>query len=68
MTEYDLFVQHIPMIAEMAVIAARMDDADYLTWKTETLDAAPPVAKSFIGKTLIVIDKYREERKAGVEV
>lgn len=64
MTEYDLFVEHIPMIAEMIVICSEMDDERYLEWENETLDTAPQAAKSFIKKVLTVISKNRAKRRA----
>ena len=56
MTEYDLFVECIPMIAEMAARCRRLDRADYETWKQETMEHAPDLVKSFMGKVLVCID------------
>ncbi len=57
MTEYDLFVECLPMIAEMAVRCRTLDRADYETWKQETMEHAPDMVKSFMGKVLVCIDK-----------
>lgn len=65
MTEYDLFVRCIPMIAEIVARSAEMNDAEYLHWKTETLTVAPEVVKCFMSKVLIVIDKYRLKERVG---
>jgi len=56
MTEYDLFINCIPMIAEIAVKYHGLDRQEYDDWKQETLDTAPETARTFIEKVFIVID------------
>lgn len=60
MTERDLYVKHIPEIAEIVVYARRMSNEEYEQWKQETLEFAKRNgAQGFISKVFIVIDKYR---------
>ena len=56
MTEYELFVSCIHMIAEMIAECQRMPVQQYEEWKKETLEAAPDPVKEFVGKVFIVID------------
>lgn len=58
MTEYDLFVKCIPMIAGMAVRCRRMSRQDYEQWKQETMEHAPEMVKEFVRKVFIVINSY----------
>ena len=58
MTEFDLFVKCIPMIAEMVIICRKLNQQDYEDFKCEAIKAAPESVKEFIGKVLTVIDKY----------
>ena len=58
MTEYDLFVECIPMIAEMAARCRRLSEREYEDWKRETMGHAPEMVREFMGKVLITIDKY----------
>lgn len=58
MTEYDLFVECIHMIAEMVVRCRRMSGGEYETWKSETMEHAPDTVKGFMGK---VIDEWRQQ-------
>ena len=58
MTEYDLFVSCIPMLAEIAVRCRKLDRQDYEEWKQKTMEHCPEAVKAFMGKVLIVIDKY----------
>ena len=57
MTEYDLFVECLPMIAEMAVRCRSLDREDYEAWKAETMERAPDKVKPFMEKVLVCIDK-----------
>lgn len=58
MTEYDLFVECIPMIAEMADLARMMDRQEYEAWKRGIMeDMAPePEAAKVMGRFLAVVD------------
>lgn len=58
MTERDLYISLIPMIAEMAAECRRMDRGDYEDWKREAMEGAPDAAKAFMGKVLAVIDGF----------
>lgn len=58
MTERDLYISCIPMIAEMAVRCRRLDRQEYDDWKGETIEHAPEMVKRFIGKVFIVIEKF----------
>mgnify|MGYP005797592675 FL=1 len=62
MTEYDLFIQCVPMIAEIVVRAKRMTEEQYRDWKQEqekALKASGQKSNSFALKVLEVIDTYR---------
>ena len=52
MTEYDLFVECLPMIAEMAVRCRSLDREDYEAWKAETMERAPDKVKPFMERCL----------------
>ena len=56
MTEYDLYVSCIPMIAEITVRCQKMDSQGYEGWKQETMEHTPETVKEFMGKVLIGID------------
>lgn len=58
MTEYDLFVSNIPMIAEMTVRCRRLEQRDYEDFKNEVMESASNKEKRFIRKVFIVMDKY----------
>lgn len=58
MSEYDVFVASIPMIAEMVVRCRRMDKQDYEEWKREVIESADDVVREFVRKVLICIDIY----------
>ncbi len=58
MTEYDLFVECIPMIAEMAARCRRLSEREYEGWKRETMGHAPEMVREFMVKVLITIDRY----------
>lgn len=59
MTEYDLFVHSIPVIEELIVDSRQLTPEEYQGWKQWVLSIAPENVKSFVGKVLCVIDKYR---------
>ena len=62
MTEYDLFIQCVPMIAEMVVKVKRMTEKQYQEWKQEqenALKASGQKTNSFALKVLKVIDTCR---------
>lgn len=56
MTEYDLFVECLPMIEEMVIRCCRLSGAEYEGWKRETMKHAPETVKIFLSKVLILID------------
>lgn len=58
MSEYDVFVASIPMIAEMVVRCRRMDKQDYEEWKREVIESADDVVREFVRKVLICIDMF----------
>lgn len=62
MTEYNLFTECIPEIAQIAVKCSRMAGQEYETWKRKVmqveLQSANGTAKRFMKKVLIVIDSY----------
>lgn len=60
MKERELFIQSIPLIAEITVESRKISDVEYEEWKHETLNNAPDTAKDFILKVLSIIDKYRQ--------
>lgn len=55
MTELDLYLQCIPMIAEMIVICRKLSVQQYEEWKRETLEKAPESVKRFLVKVFVVI-------------
>lgn len=65
MTELDLYLQCIPMIAEIIVICRKLSVQQYEEWKRETMEAAPDTAKKFLGKVFIVISSELERKKGG---
>lgn len=58
MTEYDLYISCVPMIAEMVTRCRRLERRQYEDWKRETMESAPETVKGFIRKVLIAIDSY----------
>lgn len=63
MSEYDVFVACIPMIAEMVVRCRKMDKQKYKEWKQRAIQAAPDEVKSFWKKTLVCIDRRVTNKK-----
>lgn len=63
MTEYDLFVECIPMIAEIAARSRRLSREEYEGWKKETMEHCPEVIKGFMRKVMTVIDSLVLERE-----
>lgn len=61
MTELDLYLQCIPMIAEMIVICRKLPVQQYEEWKRETLETAPESAKGFLVKVFMVISAELEK-------
>lgn len=59
MTEYDMFVENIPVIAEIIVYSRGSTEEQYQQWKQEFLNKIPEETKRFAKKTLHVIDMYR---------
>ena len=55
MTELDLYLQCIPMIAEMVVRCQKLSVQQYEEWKRETMETAPESVKGFLVKVFIVI-------------
>ena len=62
MTELDLYLQHIPMIAEMVVRCRKMSAQQYEEWKREAVEASPDTAKEFIIKVFTVISVELERK------
>lgn len=58
MTERELCESCIPMIAEMVIRCRRLSGGEYQDWKRETMEHCPETVKEFMGKVLIVMDKY----------
>ena len=59
MTERDLFVGSIPIIAKMTVASRQLTEEEYLEWKKLSLNNASGCKQEFIQKVLHVIDTYR---------
>ncbi len=57
MSERDVYIQCIPMIAEMIVLLREMSQREYEDWKQETMQATADKAKDFMRKVLSCIDK-----------
>lgn len=55
MTELNLYLQCIPMIAELVIRFQNLSDQQYKDWKRKTMEAAPDTVKEFLGKVFIVI-------------
>lgn len=62
MTELDLYLQCIPMIAEMVIICQKLSAQQYEEWKRETLETAPESVKGFVIKVFMVISAELERR------
>ena len=58
MTERDLYVSCIPMIADVVVRCRKLSGGDYEDWKREFMEQCPKTAKAFMGKVMIIIDNY----------
>ena len=56
MTEYDLFVECIPMIAEMAARCRRLSRDEYEGWKRKAMEGCPEPVKGFMHKVMMTID------------
>ena len=63
MTEYDLFVECIPMIANMAARCRMLSKEEYEGWKRETMEECPNEVKEFMGKVMLTIDSLVLEKK-----
>lgn len=59
MTERDLFVQSIPLIAEMNVESRKICDVNFEEWKHEMLNSVPEETKDFALNVIAIVDKYR---------
>lgn len=64
MTERELYVSCIPMIAEMVVMCRKLSGGEYEAWKHEVMEHCPDKVKGFMGKVMIIMDKYVVESKA----
>lgn len=64
MTEYELFVSCIPMIAEIIAECQRMPVQQYEEWKQKTLEAAPDQVRKLMEKVFIVIDSFVQKEEA----
>ena len=56
MTERELYVFYIPMIAEIAARCRKLSLMEYEDWKRETMEHCPETIKKFMGKVMITID------------
>lgn len=62
MTEYNLFIHCVPMIAEMVFRTKRMTEEQYREWRQEyenVLEVSGQERKDFAWKVLEVVDIYR---------
>lgn len=67
MTELDLYLQCIPMIAEMVSIFQKLSAQQYEEWKRETLETAPEAVKGFLVKVFVVISaEFERIRERGI--
>lgn len=55
MTELDIYLQCIPMIAEMVARCQKLSAQQYEEWKRETMETAPEAVKGFLVKVFVVI-------------
>ena len=58
MSERDLYLMYLPLIAEMIVDCQQMTQEDYEQWKTETKESIPNEAMGFMEKVFVITDKY----------
>lgn len=65
MSERDVYIKSIPMIAEIIVLCREMNQQEYEDWKRETMEATDDRAKEFIKKVFICIDAVMEKEKSG---
>ena len=56
MTELDLYLQCIPMIATIAARCQNLSAQHYEEWKSKTISSSPEDIKGFLEKAFIVID------------
>ena len=56
MTERELFIESIPMIAEIVVECRKMSSERYAEIKEEILQSAPEVTRSFMKKVFTVVE------------
>lgn len=63
MSERDLFIQCIPMIAQIIVECRKMDKQQYEEWKKEWIETIADETKEFAGKVFIVIDEMLAKHK-----
>ena len=59
MTERDIFIESIPIIAKMTVASRELTEEEYQKWKNESLNNVSEREQGFVQKVLYVIDKYR---------
>lgn len=55
MTERDVFMQNIPVIAEMIVEARKLTAGEFEAWREETMEQTPEKAKPFVQKIFVTI-------------
>lgn len=65
MTELDLYLQCIPMIATIAVKRKNLSAQQYEEWKSKTINSAPEDIKGFLEKVFIVINTELERKERG---
>jgi len=64
LTERDLFIQCIPIVAGLIVECRKMSKEHYEEWKREELEKAQDNRyKEFLSKVMIVIDRMLEKEE-----
>lgn len=66
MSERDVYIKSIPMIAEIIVLCREMSQQEYEDWKRETMEAIGDKAKEFMKKVFICINLVMMEERNGV--
>lgn len=63
MSERDVYIECIPMIAEIIVLCREMSSQEYEDWKREVMENVSDKAKEFMRKVLICIDSIMTKER-----
>ena len=63
MSEIEIFHMYSPQIMELIVICQDMNQKEYESWKTETMETTPMEAIAFMEKIVMVVAAFRKVEK-----